>query len=52
MKLRENQLEELLVRTLYNGIGFGAFDDGEMSHIILGPSNETFGCVNLSSNST
>ena len=49
MKMKENPLEEQLERTLYFAIGLEALDDSEMSHIILGPSNETSECVNLSS---
>ena len=52
MKMKENPVEEQLERTLYFAIGLEALDDGEMSHIILGPSNETSECVNLSSNNT
>ena len=49
MKMKENRREELLNSTPYFAIGFRALGDGEMSHIILGPSNETFECVNLTS---
>ena len=52
MKMKENNLEELPDRTLYSVIGPGALGDGVISHIILGPSHETFECFILSSNRT
>ena len=53
MEMKANNWEELhfvLDRTLKFVIGFWALHDGYILHFILGPSNETFECLNLRSN--
>ena len=37
MEMKANHLEELLDRTLYYAIGFGALHDDNMLHIIYEP---------------
>ena len=41
MKMKANHGEELLDRTLYFAIGFGALYGGDIRHIIYGFSKET-----------